>query len=160
MKDFFYYNRGERNGILLLIFLVIIIYAYPIISSTSSSTTDYSSAKEDLLAFKASLEHQAPNQGFKNNRSKTPFYDKKGKKVVTLKPFDFDPNIVGEADLDKMNLPSRTIKSILKYREKGGQFRYKNSLQKIYTLSEEHYQQLLPFIQLPKQNTASKRMLN
>lgn len=63
-----------------------------------------------------------------------------------VESFEFDPNSVSEADLKRLGLPARTIKSILNYREKGGVFRKKEDLQKIYTLDETDYIRLAPFI--------------
>lgn len=60
--------------------------------------------------------------------------------------FEFDPNTVSEADLARLGLPARTIKSILNYREKGGVFRKKEDLQKMYTLEEADYARLAPWI--------------
>lgn len=53
--------------------------------------------------------------------------------------FAFDPNTASEDDLFRLGLPSRTVKSILNYRIKGGRFRQKEDLEKIYTLSAEDY---------------------
>ncbi|MFN0213373.1 MAG: helix-hairpin-helix domain-containing protein, partial [Saprospiraceae bacterium] len=63
-------------------------------------------------------------------------------------PFAFDPNTASEADLLRLGLPSRSVKSILNYRNKGGQFRKKEDLEKIYTLGEEDYARIAPFVTL------------
>ena len=43
----------------------------------------------------------------------------------------------------------KQIKSILNYRQKGGQFRIKKDFAKIYTISKEEFSVLEPYIQLP-----------
>jgi len=58
----------------------------------------------------------------------------------------FDPNTADESLLRRLGLASHTVKSILNYRSKGGVFRKKEDLQKIYTLSEADYQRLEPYI--------------
>jgi DNA uptake protein ComE-like DNA-binding protein len=63
-------------------------------------------------------------------------------------PFAFDPNTASEDDLKRLGLPARTVKSILGYRSKGGVFRKKEDLQKIYTLTEEDYERLQDYITL------------
>lgn len=62
--------------------------------------------------------------------------------------FAFDPNTVPEADLQRLGLPERTARAIANYRSKGGKFRSKTDLQKIYTLAEEDYERLEPYIQI------------
>ncbi|GAB4496076.1 MAG: hypothetical protein OHK0019_27060 [Saprospiraceae bacterium] len=63
-------------------------------------------------------------------------------------PFAFDPNTASEADLLRLGLPKWTVKSILNYRAKGGIFRKKEDLKKIYMLDEEDYTRLEPYISL------------
>lgn len=64
------------------------------------------------------------------------------------KLFNFDPNTALEADLQQLGLPSRTIKGILNYRSKGGKFRVKEDLAKIYSLEERDYNRLAPYINI------------
>jgi competence protein ComEA len=62
--------------------------------------------------------------------------------------FAFDPNTASEAELRRLGLPERTARSIANYRSKGGRFKTKTDLQKIYTLAEEDYERLEPFVQI------------
>ncbi len=71
--------------------------------------------------------------------------EKTTKKQVA-EPFAFDPNTATEADLQRLGLPDRTVKSILNYRDKGGKFRKKEDLEKIYTLAEVDYARIAPFV--------------
>ena len=84
--------------------------------------------------------------------SKKP-YDKASYKKWSpeLKPFDFDPNTISKDDLLKMNVSYAIINTLDKYRNKGGQFKSKKDLQKIYTMTDSIYQILEPYIQLPDQ---------
>ncbi len=66
--------------------------------------------------------------------------------VSTAELFAFDPNLASEGDFRRLGLSSRTIKSILNYRVKGGQFRKTEDFAKIYTLDEEDYTRLAPYL--------------
>ncbi len=59
--------------------------------------------------------------------------------------FAFDPNTATETDLQRLGLPDRTVKSMLNYRSKGGKFRKKEDLEKIYTLDDEDFARIAPF---------------
>ncbi len=59
--------------------------------------------------------------------------------------FAFDPNTASETDLKRLGLPDRTVKSILNYRDKGGKFRKKEDLEKIYTLDEDDFARIAPY---------------
>jgi DNA uptake protein ComE-like DNA-binding protein len=63
--------------------------------------------------------------------------------------FPFDPNQASEADLRRLGLPARIASNMVRYREKGGQFRRKEDLLKIYGFADEDYARLEPFISLP-----------
>lgn len=60
--------------------------------------------------------------------------------------FTFDPNTASEKDFIKLGLPVKTVKTILKYRSKGGRFYKKEDFNKIYNLKESDYNRLLPYI--------------
>lgn len=62
--------------------------------------------------------------------------------------FSFDPNTTTKADFIKLGLPEKTAAMILKFREKGGTFRKKEDLQKIYGLKSKDYERLAPYITL------------
>ncbi|MCC7466186.1 MAG: helix-hairpin-helix domain-containing protein, partial [Saprospiraceae bacterium] len=61
----------------------------------------------------------------------------------------FDPNTVSEAELFRLGLPSASVKSILNYRVKGGKFRKPEDLKKMYALSAEDFDRIIPFAQFP-----------
>ena len=63
--------------------------------------------------------------------------------------FEFDPNNTDSISWLKLGLTSRQIKTINNFLEKGGRFRIKKDLKKMYGFSEEQYNDLKPFIQLP-----------
>lgn len=158
LKDFFYYSRTERNGVISLISILLLLLLLPYTYSYFSTKTllDFSPWKADITAFEEGLSQKS----LANNNSKKWNVEKvRGHKSVpvALKPQKFDPNTVSPMDLEAMGLPNSTIKGILNYRAKGGQFRDKESLEKIYTLSQAHYQQLYPFIDLkPRSEKATQ----
>lgn len=63
--------------------------------------------------------------------------------------FRFDPNQATAEQLISLGVPSRTANTILNYRSKGGKFRYREDLQKIYSLKPEIYAELESWIDLP-----------
>ncbi len=71
-------------------------------------------------------------------------------------PSPFDPNTVTAAQLKQLGLPQNTINGWLKYLEKGGKFRYKEDIQRLYSLTPGDYERLLPAVLLPsKENTTA-----
>ena len=73
---------------------------------------------------------------------------------IELKPFD--PNIATENELLGLGLEERTVKVLLKYREKGGYFRTKEDLKKIYNLSDIDYLRISSFFQIIDSQTITQ----
>jgi len=71
-------------------------------------------------------------------------------------PFNFDPNSADEATLQKLGIPEKAVRAMLNYRAKGGRFRKKEDLAKIYSLPEADYQRLESYIQIDPGQTADK----
>ena len=69
----------------------------------------------------------------------------------------FDPNTADSATLVRVGLPPWIAQRIVKYRRKGGVFRVKADVKKIYGLSDADYRRLYPYLQLPVQRTPRKR---
>jgi DNA uptake protein ComE-like DNA-binding protein len=63
--------------------------------------------------------------------------------------FFFNPNTASEADLLDLGLPERAVRTLLHYREKGGVFKKKEDLKKIYNLTSNDYSRIEPYIQIP-----------
>ena len=74
----------------------------------------------------------------------------KPQEVAELHPFPFNPNTITEEEWLQMGLTDRQVRNIMNYKAKGGKFYSKNDLGKLYTISEEEFAQLEPFIVLPE----------
>lgn len=71
--------------------------------------------------------------------------------------FHFDPNTADAETLTRLGLSSKVAATIVKYRERGGRFRKADDLQKIYTLPEEDFERLRPFVRIePSTNGRSR----
>lgn len=152
LRDFFYYSKQEQIGVLslLVILLLVIGGAYCFDNYNQVDKALLADWEFDVAAFEQGLSvHQTEERASKQYYNyKAP--PKKPFGIEKIEPFPFDPNITSREDFEMMGLPEKTIKSILNYRAKGGVFKTKEALQKIYTLSDQHYQALYPHIRLDK----------
>ncbi|MBX6379711.1 MAG: helix-hairpin-helix domain-containing protein [Thermoflavifilum aggregans] len=73
---------------------------------------------------------------------------KKSSTSVSYQLFYFDPNKATLEDWLRLGIPSRTALVILHYREKGGRFRKKEDLMKIYGFQQADYQRLAPYVRI------------
>jgi competence protein ComEA len=62
--------------------------------------------------------------------------------------FFFDPNTLAPADWLRLGIPEKTVRTILNFRNKGGQFRQPEDLRKIWGLRKTDADRLLPYIRI------------
>jgi DNA uptake protein ComE-like DNA-binding protein len=95
---------------------------------------------------------------YENNNSKNEFQFKKSESVYsTHKLFPFNPNTISKEDLIAIGFSEKVANIYLNYRNKGGQFRSKNDVKKIYGLSDNLFHQIEPYIQIDaNQNNIKK----
>lgn len=79
------------------------------------------------------------------------------KKEVTL--FAFNPNDIELSDWQKLGLDTRLAKRIINYREKGGSFKVKSDLKKIYGIPKNFYSSVEAYILLPDTLITAKTMI-
>ena len=142
------FSKGERIAIITILAVIIGLIVACLFRPTRKSLSESTLHDLDsLLALR-----QAAVEELQQKQAEKP------QEVAELHPFPFNPNTMTEEDGKKLGLTDRQIRNILNYRDKGGKFYSKNDLGKLYTISEEDYAQLEPFIVLPEvsRNTSGK----
>lgn len=166
----FSFNIYERRGILLLCFLFIvtscIYFLLPQIIQNDSSETKSLDDLFTQLEVKQQVKEKIAQKKLlvpKSKKALKPFkknkqYPKKKKySFPAIKPFNFDPNKISESDLSKMKLAPYIVKTISKYRNKGGVFKKKEDLKKIYGITDSIYTIIEPYIQIQEQTVYQPR---
>ncbi len=64
--------------------------------------------------------------------------------------FFFNPNTVSESDLERLGFNNFQTRNLLTYRQRGGSFKTKSDLMKVYGVDEYLYNQLESWIELPE----------
>lgn len=152
IKDYFSFNRIERNGILVLLGIIIILILY-------LSLSDYfvTTQKVDFSGFEKEVdEFMAAQQAHSLTSSQSFGYDQEERKPPSVslqakrkKLFLFDPNNISEEEWRQLGLKDWQIKAIQKYKEKAGDFYTKEDFKKLRVINDEQYQLLEPYILLP-----------
>ena len=139
LRKWLTFSKGERIAIITILALIILLVLACLFRPTRQSLSDASLHNLDsLLALRnAAIEAQQQEQ-----RAQT-------QEVNELHPFPFNPNTLSEEEWQQIGLTDRQIRNIMNYKAKGGKFYTKNDLDKLYTISEEDFAQLEPFIVLP-----------
>jgi DNA uptake protein ComE-like DNA-binding protein len=163
-KDFFYFSRGQRAGIIILIVLIVLAlaanyvlpYYFPITEQNGSAFQNEVKAFKKSLVSRDSL-RQAEWQMKAEERQR--LYEEKYKNhpsYQTYKPFEkkketyilfaFDPNTIDSSGFVSLGLKPFIASNILKYRKKGGVFRTKADFAKVFGILPEKQKELEPYI--------------
>lgn len=140
LRKWFTFSKGERVAIITILAAILILILACLFRPSRKSLSDASLHNLDsLLALRqAAIETQQQQQA------------ERPQEVAELHPFPFNPNTLTEEEWRQMGLTDRQIRNIMNYKAKGGKFYSKNDLGKLYTISEEDFAQLEPFIVLPE----------
>jgi competence protein ComEA len=144
-KAFNSFSRKERQGILVLLLLTGICVATPVLwERYFPPVMDVYTSDSALLAEVAEFRKALMPHGKVFQRD-----DSSG--GLHMRRFSFDPNTISAMEWMALGLDKRVIGHIQRYLEKGGRFRRKEDLQKIYGLSSRLFNELQPFIQISAQ---------
>ena len=162
-KELFAFTRQERNGILVLSVLLVLTCSYwllqPLIAG-SSARQDFqipdvylNNNGGDVTAVSdSSSEHQPEQPGPAEMAGSHSIYQQNNL-------FLFDPNGLPEEDWVKLGLTPAQARSITKFQEKGGRFRAKEDVAKLYVISPEKYRELEPYIVIPVTKDSTRAQL-
>lgn len=72
-----------------------------------------------------------------------------------INPFQFDPNTLNAEGWKRLGFSEKQASGILRFRDKGGYFRKKEDLKKLYAVTDEVYIALEPFVTISQNNEPS-----
>ncbi|RNL54141.1 ComEA family DNA-binding protein [Pedobacter jejuensis] len=145
LNKYFDFSKGEFNGLLLLIIIIVLLKATPLlISSYKPVLKDDPSTLASIQKISISDEEK-----FQYNRDRIENYSYK---KAPSKLFKFDPNTIDAAGWESLGLSPKQAQSIVNYRNRGGKFYKAEDLKRMYTISPEMYNKLLPYVEIENQN--------
>lgn len=135
IRDYFIFNKTERRGFSVFGILIIIVAILHFLTDRIDfiKPADFSEAKQ-LLS-----EIEKLNQLEKSYRQ------------FTL--FTFDPNTITAHELDSIDLPRQVKNNVIRYRERGGQFRSASDFRKIYGMNDSIFERIEPYLSFAERQT-------
>ena len=134
------FSKGERVAIVTIMAVMFLLILACIFRPGRKSLSEASLHDLDSLL---ALRYQALEEQQSKIAEST-------SELIELHPFPFNPNTLTEEEWKQIGLTDRQIRNIMNYQDKGGKFYTKSDLGKLYTISEEEFAQLEPFIVLPE----------
>ena len=155
-QHYFGFSRTELRGITVLLLLLVLIWVFPLLLRwiIPSRAPDMAFYREEIRAFLATADQQEVASSLVPQSAA----DVKGAAPSAPVYFFFDPNTLEENGWHKLGLSGRQIRNILNYRQSGGIFRKKEDLKKMYTLAEDDYLRLEPYIRISSSAPAERQV--
>jgi DNA uptake protein ComE-like DNA-binding protein/cell division protein FtsB len=121
LKNYFTFNKKERNGILLLSFVLLVLVVFYQFAHLLKKETkiDFSDFEKEIAALKYDVEKE-----------------KISKKNVM---FHFNPNTLNDEGWLALGLSKSKLKILRNYQNSGGYFKQKEDLKRCYAFADEFY---------------------
>jgi len=150
LDTYFGFTRKEYNGLMTLLVLIGLSMLLPYIYSLIKEEDPITEADE-LAVMELVLAEQ---QKLLTKKKRVEQFEYPQEDKITL--FNFDPNTIGQATWEQFGLSEKQALSIIKYRERGGKFRTVKDLQKMYTINDEVYKRLSPYVRIVDDSSVDK----
>lgn len=161
--DFLVMTRSERNGALVLIVLILLVITIrvmlPFILKKDKSYLAEIEQKIRLIEQQEILESH-PDPDYSAQQINTPSASNNISDTDSAKPlvlFDFNPNTVTKKELSELGFSGKVANTIINYRAKGGIFRKKSDLLRVYGLDSTFYMNIESYITIPADTIIIKR---
>jgi len=143
-KDYFIFSKKERNAVFILMCVLAVIIALPLFIPPKKLQI---SIDENLQRQLDKYTQQNPQYSYVAYDS-IPGADTTNQKISSIQLFQFDPNTLDEQGFKQLGLNNKVIHTLINYRNKGGYFKSPQDIKKIYGLSNEDAERLIPYIKI------------
>ncbi|MES2836695.1 MAG: helix-hairpin-helix domain-containing protein [Bacteroidota bacterium] len=153
LKEYFYFSKSEKRGVVFLSVLIvlILILKYFLFNFITTPTVDDAYVNKILAENKIDSSQVINDENTHTfNESESPVYKSKEQKKL----FYFNPNKVTASELKQLGCSDKLIKTWLNFTSKGGFFKIKTDVKKVYGISAKFYAKIEPYILIETNNAS------
>ncbi|OFY87314.1 MAG: hypothetical protein A3F72_17605 [Bacteroidetes bacterium RIFCSPLOWO2_12_FULL_35_15] len=150
IRDYLTFNKRERNGLFILLAIITSLIVYLNVSDRflKPQLVDFTKFENEIKVFSASV--QKVNDSLKQEKGSD--YTTVAASGNAIKKqselFNFDPNNLPEKEWKRLGLSKKQIQTIKNYESKGGKFRKKEDVKKMYCIKADLFSSIEPYIQI------------
>ncbi len=138
--DLFALSAAERKGVIVLVAIILVLSAVQLFLAFRRSPP---ASFSDSTFFHALI----PGESEETEIAEL-YNPQSGQSADTFELFEFDPNRIDAGDLIRLGIHEKVIRTWLNYRLHGGRFYKPEDISKIYGLSRETADRLIPFVKI------------
>lgn len=147
------FSKRSLNGLLVLLLLILMITLAPSIYRLYFLKPSTIEPNETLALQRLEVVDRYTKRNNKNTRSE--IEDRPTRPMVHYQTFD--PNLIDEKQWQQFGLSYKQAMAIVNYVKKGGRFYKPEDLKKMYTISPEKYEALLPYVAISTISSVENR---
>lgn len=144
--------RSIIIGVIALVF-AIVGYQTALFVQNAAVAKILSDSPDTVYIYKEAMQQNIPAEGTRSVQKDEYVSDKTSvrQKIRQRNPesFCFNPNTASVEDLCRLGFSQKQAQSIDNYRQKGGRFSRKSDFAKSFVVSDEIYERLEPYIEIP-----------
>lgn len=141
LRDLHYIRRSDRRVIWFLLVLFVIVSAVLWFFHDNESMTSALSAADSTVMSRSGGSYRFKDDPRGGNR----YYAVPGR---ASSRFPFDPNTADSTELLALGLAPWQVRSIYRYRAKGGVFRRREDFGRVYGMTRKQYRDLAPYVRI------------
>ena len=155
-RQLFYLQRSDRRTLLFCILLgVFALVTVTVLSYCGTSRSDSTAKKQTVASDSATRAFGASGSGDASQWR----YDE-GAGSAMAERFAFDPNTADSTQLLRLGLKPWQVRSIYRYRAKGGVFSEPADFARVYGLTLKQYRELEPYIRIGRDYQPAARFVD
>lgn len=141
IKNYFTFSKSQKAGVIILSAILLLFIAgwFVLPDLIDGYIEPDISFKAEVAAFVSSAKTE-PTEKFAG-------------------AFPFDPNSISKPQMTELGLTEYQAEMILKYRQAGGEFRENEDFKKIYSITDEDYLKLEPFIHISRKEPVVRNQI-
>ncbi len=132
IRDYFTFTRNERIGLYILIGIIVVLLVVNRLIFYFETPGEIN--RDSFEKYIESFHKEKEEQPHKKDQSL----------------FSFNPNQIDSLSLDSLDMPASIKSNLYKYVLKGGSFRYRSDMRKLYGMNDSVFSALSPYIDLPE----------
>ncbi|MDM8159397.1 helix-hairpin-helix domain-containing protein [Labilibaculum sp. K2S] len=143
VREYFSYSTSEKNGLLVLVVLLVIMYFLPLVFQPGE-------VSEFVIDQKKQIQIDSLISSIENKE-----IHKKEQTLFTNLDF-FDPNKTSKEELINLGFTPFQTNNLIKFRNKGGRFKAKTDLLKIYGITQSDLEIVNDYIRISVDENSKK----
>lgn len=155
IRDYLTYHKREKKGIIILLAIIIALLLYlnySYLLFPPSEKLDFTAYEQRIKSFTDSLKQQTDSLNKESyQKKKYTSYSKEEKAAgINGERFYFNPNNLPDKDWKRLGFSEKQIHMLDNYQAKGGKYKTKADVKKMYCINAEMYASLEKYIAIPE----------